>query len=487
MCVLKYAENGPCASPSFGFGNGLQVYAHPRCHCRPDGRAEEASQIPHRTVPSQPWNAKAPRAARVAMHGGAEKYSLPGRDHAVLGHALRHVAGIYCNGSAPVALTKSRDNLAGSEAASAAMWQAVLLTSINAAYVELYLNWACHASRYRLRHLVWAQDRIAAAMLLRSPWIDEQRTMANFNQVSRLHCATLFYSAHMANALATVPWSNSFQTRAFNRISIFKIVAVRLILHAGYDAWFCDVDVVFHADPWPHFARSVAQHRAHILRGSTQHGSALVCDYEYAANERCEDQNDPRDANAEGNTGFHLLVSSPQMLHFLRLVLQRADRLPNLDDQTLLWQVLQEKHKNGSAIYVPLRARPFEASSSDLRLHMKAYQQPRAGHAQQVDIVYCQLPRQTHASGQCLDVTADALHRNKLVTIHANWLSGPTRKASRLSQYGHWILGSTPRAAWHACSPWAPAARDSRVRNLFMWAWAAIAFHPELLVGAVSA
>ena len=100
---------------------------------------------------------------------------------------------------------------------------------------------------------------------------------------------------------------------------MFKIQAVKLILQNGLDAWFCDVDVVFLRDPWPFFARATPPRFNRRGRAAQP-----TCDYEYAANEHCADslRVQQADATAEGNTGFHLFVSSWKTIRLIQMTLE---------------------------------------------------------------------------------------------------------------------------------------------------------------------
>ncbi len=463
-CTLRYAEDGPCASLSTSLSDGLQAYAHPRCHCPGElwkAASRRPAPTPSETEPASQQQSPKQRARDAAARGTAANYSLPPRDHAALHRALRRVAGIYERPPSTAILAK----------------RAVLLTSFNSAYVDLYLNWACHARPHGLRHLVWAQDRLAVRMLLRLPWSVLSTAIVDFEPA----VGTLFYSAHMSDALGAVSWATSFRSSSFNRLTFFKLVAVRLILHAGFDAWFCDVDVVFRSDPWPYFARSAVLH----------HGSASTrCDYEYAANERCGDGDDSRieqDATAEGNTGFHLFVTSSRTLRWLRQVLELASRIPELDDQSLLWTTLRARHQEGSAMHSrvsllgnrssdSLGALPQAILRAEARPDLSASTPKRDGM-----VHYCQLPRRTHVNGQCF-AHADEGWRDAVV-IHANWLSGNTRKVAKLARHGLWRLGE--HVGDRRCDVMPPAAQGSHARSWMLWVWALLSFHPQLVVAAV--
>ena len=152
--------------------------------------------------------------------------------------------------------------------------------------------------------------------------------------------ATLFYSEHLTRTVGVAPWSASFRTRAFNRLSMFKLLIIRHVLVGGRDAWFCDVDVVFVRNPWPLFLRARPPRLNRWGRLARP-----ACDYEYAANEHCADTLAVQraDATAEGNTGFHLFVRSDRTMQLLFDTFELALQRPDLDDQTILWQVIRRK------------------------------------------------------------------------------------------------------------------------------------------------
>ena len=330
-CVLRFAEDGPCLGRSANLSDGVRGYDHPRCRCPGEPRSRA---LPHRPPPAVPSDGESdgeseaaseeaseqalPSQRRPEDERGAERflaasYSLPERDLSDLRRVLKLSAGVYEEEHSHTAgrkqkeaegaagrkqkeaegsrrhrkgsayeqeVSTSKSALERAAASASAARRTVLLTSINAAYVELYQNWACFARTHRLKHLVWAQDRIAAAMLL-PPRAGSAAAVEGDSSGGR---SALFYSADMASVLGSVPWAASFRSRSFNHITLFKLVAVRLVLRAGWDAWLCDVDVVFRGDPWPLFARAAdgaadgaaGEHRRQPLR----------CDYEYAANEK---------------------------------------------------------------------------------------------------------------------------------------------------------------------------------------------------------
>ena len=167
-CVLKFSEQQDCAPPGARLAVRLHAYDHPRCTCldsvnasydglAPANVTNATSVVPpwrpriyhHRTEPWRPPMAYKTRKGR--MIPGTR---LPARDANALQRALQLSEGVYT--AAPSASGDAPPNTTAS---------AVLVTSFNAAYLDLYLNWACHARSHGLRHLVWLQDRATAVRL----------------------------------------------------------------------------------------------------------------------------------------------------------------------------------------------------------------------------------------------------------------------------------------------------------------------------------
>ena len=168
--------------------------------------------------------------------------------------------------------------------------------------------------------------------------------------------------------------------------------------------------------------------------------------------------------------------------HWLRhQVLERAADSPELDDQSLLWQTLRAKHDEGSATFArvtPLSNRS-SAAAAVIAPHLRSGTEASGGARRQHDqLVYCQLPRRTHISGQCL-VDAAASWQEAVV-VHANWLSGHTRKKSKLMRHGLWRLASDEHGGG-GCAQLVPAAGGSWIRSWTVWAWAAVVYNPQVL------
>lgn len=380
---------------------------------------------------------------RVGLVGPAN-YTLPPRDAAALRWALARA-------STSVAQQGART---------------VLLTAFNRGYLELYENWACQLRRVGgLHHLVWAQDLLLARELLGpqdGPAWSLRPDARSVPGGATAGSSVAFFSAHMAGALgvaALSAWSHSFRSDGFNRLTTFKLVAVKMVLTAGYDAWFCDVDVGVLRDPRPFFR------------------SAVDCDYEYASNRGgCEDVRPRAVASArltkggrlwtdasreeleqgadqwlEGNTGFHLLRRGGPMLALLQHTLRRSAARPDLDDQTNLWTELVGMRMAGRAAFSRPRAAPRAASppkSARANRSLSAASYPRYISSQASStgklLRYCALARETHLPGGCFP--SDGLLPRRAVVAHANFASGLRDKRQKLRRAGLWSI-QAPSAA----------------------------------------
>ena len=515
-CALRFAEQGPCIPTNATIAAGFSAYAHPRCLClceRPPCENTTLAELAasSETIyggemgatmdPGDGIDAKSGRRRRQRRNARDEVFAwqpnvarnnlrrrrfgrlprLLTSERADLQQALALAEGVYS--SPPDTPTRFASTL-----------NVILLTSFNAAYLNLYLNWACRARSLGLRHLVWPQEQLTASRLLERFHLHRPaRTNETASQTSR--AAVLYFSERLARTIGTVPWGAAFRSGSFNRMSTFKLLVVKTVLQTGRDAWFCDVDVVFLNDPWPHFAR------AHSLSLASRYGSPGGCDYEYATNEHCTDAAVPaeRDAVTEGNTGFHLFIASGRTIRLLHEVGFLAQERPDLDDQTLLWTVLRQRALASAARFVrrsvsggtlqsPLPSPPPSPPSSpppqELPPPMPPVSRPQQ-HAcppppprgiwaaiadfggsrsrssrhefdggdewrrppppppvlGRTPLTYCPLPRRTHVSGACFDAS-DAPALREAVIAHANWLSGHERKEAKLSRAGLWALSN---------------------------------------------
>ena len=318
-------------------------------------------------------------------------YSFPPADTEALRVVLKAADGVYVT---PESGTGDRSSKA---------WPAtVLMTIFNQAYGDMFFNWACHVRRVgpqRLKYVAWAQDRLAAQMLT-----------GQADGLAADGGAHFFFSAHMADQLGSVLYATRFRSNGFNRLTNFKLVAVRLILEAGYAVCLADVDVILLADPWPTFQ------------------GAAKCDYEYAPNRGCADSQSDLDLDAyrEGNTGFHLLQPRPAVLEVLRHTLARAERDQATDDQTLMWSHIHALHRNGKAVHHAAQGRAADRSPASAPQNRT-----------RAPLSYCSLPRNAHKVGGCFTTAAEV---RGLVTAHANFVSTANRKVDKMRRVGLWAL-----------------------------------------------
>ena len=309
-------------------------------------------------------------------------YSLPVADAKALRVVLEAAAGVYVSPTSAAGGRVAKD------------WHStVLMTTFNQAYGDMFFNWACnirHIGPQRLKYVAWAQDRMAAATLI-----------AKADALTADKSAYIYFSAHMAHELGSVLRATSFRSRGFNRLSNFKLVAVRLVLEAGFAVCLSDVDVILLADPWPTF-----------------HGAA-ICDYEYASNNGCTDSDSDW---GEGNTGFHLLQPRPPVLGMLRATLESAERDPTTDDQTLMWNEIHSMRRSGKAVHA---------------IGGNGHSLASASRANASRLSYCSWPKKTHTTGQCFNTAAEL---RGVVTAHANFVTTEQRKVDKLKQAGLWAL-----------------------------------------------
>ena len=265
----------------------------------------------------------------------------------------------------------------------------VLVTSFNAAYFTFFANWACHVERLGLRYLAWPQDAHAAGLVERFLEPDGHGRFG-----------TLFFSEGVTGTLDVPTAEATFRQPAFNQMSVFKLVIVRVLLQTRVDVWFSDVDIVFVADPWPAF-----RHRQ-------------ACDYEFQPNSR------DYDGVGEGNTGFHKFKSSAKTLDALKLVLADASRRPDIDDQTIFWS---RWNALPNRVVVPLDASDAVASL------VEAERAP--------SLRICPLPIRRFPSGDLLR----SGNLSDAVIVHANFRKGETRKRKILTTLGLWMLTEETR------------------------------------------
>lgn len=264
----------------------------------------------------------------------------------------------------------------------------------------VYQNWVCHTERLGLKYLAWADDDSAFALI------------SGFLSVGdHALYGTLVSSPSMTRELGIKPEEvNWKQRQAFNAISTYKLMQVRLILETGTHVWFSDVDIAFVKDPWP------------LLR----HHHA--CDYVFQT-----DSFGVEFHESQANSGFHVLRSNARVLDVLHRALATAATHSSNSDQWALWDALL---RTDHVTVPPLRGEEPAVAAA-------------CADAQGV-LRLCPLPSRTFAVGQ----HAELVHLPDVVILHANWVVGRKLKFEKLSNWGVWALGpeyDSPKA--ENCTP----------------------------------
>lgn len=270
----------------------------------------------------------------------------------------------------------------------------VLLTAASQKFERFHKNWELHAKAFGLQWVLLAFDR----QLYES--YKETALLISSNQQMRA--------------------AGRFRTQSYNTLVCNKIRMVKDILegcgaHDVDGVLFSDADNIFLQDPFAHELGDM------ILSG--RH------DYIYQVNEYQPDA--PREhscvnngtAVLEGNTGFHFLKNSENMISVLTETLRRCDEPTNkLDDQTLLWNVLREANQTWS--HCP--AYDKEDSSNELK----------EGTSQ-----YCCMDPYYYPTARF-----EAIRPEDLVVFHANFCFELDEKEYKLSEWGGNNSWSLPRS-----------------------------------------
>lgn len=242
--------------------------------------------------------------------------------------------------------------------------------------------------RLGLKYLAWADDESVLDLISQFLSTGDHAVYG-----------TLVSSLAMSNDLGInsneVHWK---QRQAFNVISTYKLMQVRLILETGVNVWFSDVDVVFVKDPWP-FLR---HHHA--------------CDYTFQV-----DAFGVEFHESQANSGFHILRSNSRILDVLHRALTTAEKYSAFSDQWALWDALFRTDH----VTVP----PLSVTEPNVT----------TGCADKQNLLrLCPLPTRTFAVGQ----HAELVNLSEVVILHANWVSGRKLKYEKLLHWGVWALGT---------------------------------------------
>ncbi|KXS19243.1 glycosyltransferase family 77 protein [Gonapodya prolifera JEL478] len=202
----------------------------------------------------------------------------------------------------------------------------VAIISCNLGYLDMLLNFYCNARKvFPINLLVLPQDEELYEFL-----------SVNATQFSVLHPSV--FSFHSANE------ASLWRSEAFNDISVGKVRAVRYLLQWGYDVWLSDVDIAYKSNPIPHFAGDV--------------------DFEFQSNAGCKGQE--FQLGEEPNTGFYIIKSNPRTIRMLLDVEESHPRRPDIDDQTLWADILQEWWRSEQAVLIPSNVTDVKSYIQDL-------------------------------------------------------------------------------------------------------------------------
>ena len=289
----------------------------------------------------------------------------------------------------------------------------VLITGCNAAYLNHLRNFKCFIDRIGFKATVIAMDKST------HDFIESQKY-------------TNMFSYLIDDDTSTIPSSNNrtrhtskgvireqaadFRSPQFNLISNKKIEGVYNIIKEGYHAIFIDPDVVMLRDPAPYlFWDNV--------------------DYVHSLNWICPHSNkwDFYQTEEEGNTGFYFIRSTRAAMSLLSLTLKSAIKHPNLDDQSVFWQLIRQL-KSPTMSVKPLKKcndQAFNSSVSNIE---------NAPH-----LTTCHLDGCVFSVGALRGVAYNwlkdnlAKKREAVVTIHANYIKGNALKMKALQKHGYWI------------------------------------------------
>ena len=194
----------------------------------------------------------------------------------------------------------------------------ILITTFNAAYMHMFLNWQCYVKKLQIPHFVWLQEAKTSQLI----------TNTNITKT--------YYSPEISYKYNLYPFDTEFRSKSFNQQSVFKLITTYFVFFYGTHEyiWFSDVDVVFLKDPRPFFS--------------------FKCDYEYATNVNCKDSPEQRhlDKYTEGNTGFHMFKRQEIVMNLIKTSITISLKQSTFDEQTIFWKNLL--HNYSHLKYCPL-------------------------------------------------------------------------------------------------------------------------------------
>lgn len=270
----------------------------------------------------------------------------------------------------------------------------VILTAASMKFEPFLRNWEMHAEEMGLQWVVLAFDRE----------LYDSRGGKD--------------SSLLISSESQIAAAGTFRSKSYNKLVCNKIRMVKDILeHCDVDIMFSDADAVLLKDPFEHDLGKMIQ--------STRN------DYIYQTND-IQTAN-PREhscvtgtAANEGNTGFHYLRPTKNMIAILDETLQRCDEPENeLDDQALMWTVIREAAANKTWHHCPAHAHNMTLEDSPIE----------EGTSQ-----YCCLDPYYYPTGRVKPEKPD-----DLVMFHANWCFGLDEKETKLAEWtvNGWSLPRT--------------------------------------------
>lgn len=328
-----------------------------------------------------------------------------------LEQAVKAAAGIYMNPS------QHRDQYNSSDVFNS-LSKTVLVTAFNHAYLNHLHNFKCFADRLDLKFFVIAVD------------INAHNAALNISASSSNIVSYFMNATELHGVTKGIEDAAYFREDNFNVISVMKLECVLAIMQLGYNVVFIDSDVAIVRDPIPYM----------IYEG---------LDYVYSINVFCPQcySWDFYKSPFEGNTGVYYIRSTKATMHFYQQVLTQAPKQPDLDDQTIFWQLLRRK------------------PSSEVITSTKCYTHIRSDSLSALNgpntIVTCPLDGCMFSMGGLRDDKnghlKDSLRKNNqsLILIHANFVNGNYLKMNAMKKHGFWIT-NYPDNSKESCRSFSP-------------------------------
>lgn len=302
--------------------------------------------------------------------------------------------------------------------------QTVLVTASNWHYRRMLFNWQCHAARYGLDYIVISMDPKIHKLLG-----DDRSTLIKGNYVEAA--------------------AGNFRSPDFNTITCNKLLAVHDILMTGRDVVFSDPDNVLVKDPFKDTGFGSLGEMVKSNMYDLIYSLNYVGGVEKAAAERrllMEGQipfYSIRNRRTMGNTGFYWMRSTPGNIALLNETIYQCIEKRNLDDQTLLWEVvLREIYKRN------YEAPHYFGAHHCTKAEWEAKKsQVLVSDGERAPMRFCNLDLDKYVTGR--NVTWPGL-----VTYHSNFATGYEEKLHKLvastPEVGSlWVLGSD-----NTCSGW---------------------------------